>query len=68
MKRDAFTKEEVMLTKRIAKARICVKRFNECLKKIRILDCVIPLNLRPFAYEMVYVASCLVNFQECLCV
>ena len=28
-KRDAFTKEEVMLTKRIAKARIHVERFNE---------------------------------------
>ena len=48
-KRDAFTKKEVMLTKRIAKARICVERFNECLKKNRILDCVIPLNLRPIA-------------------
>ena len=32
-KRDAFTKEEVMLNKRIAKARIHVERFNECLKK-----------------------------------
>ena len=31
-KRDAFTKEEVMLTKRIAKARVHVERFNECLK------------------------------------
>ena len=36
-KRDAFTKKEVMLTKRIAKARICVERFNECLKKIELL-------------------------------
>ena len=45
MKRDAFTKEEVMLTKRIAQARIHVERFNERLKKIRILDRVIPLNL-----------------------
>ena len=33
-------------------------------KKIRILDCVIPLNLRPIASEVVYVASCLVNFQD----
>ena len=33
-------------------------------KKIRILDCVIPLNLRPIASEVVYVASRLVNFQD----
>ena len=37
-------------------------------KKNRIVDCVIPLNLRPIASQVVYVASCLVNFQECLCV
>ena len=36
-KRDAFTKEEVMLTKRIAKSRICVERFNECLNKLEFL-------------------------------
>ena len=36
-KRDAFTKEEVMLTKRIAKARIHVERFNECLKNLEFL-------------------------------
>ena len=67
-KRDAFTKEEVMLTKQIAKARIHVERFNERLKKFRILDRIIPLNLRPIASQMVYATSCLVNFQECLCV
>ena len=48
-KRDAFTKEKVMLTKWIAKR-------------------VIPFNLCPIASQMVYVASCLVKFQECLCV
>ena len=36
-------KEEVMLTKRIAKARIHVEKFAERLKKFRILDCVIIL-------------------------
>ena len=58
-KRDAFTKEEVMLTKRIAKAKIHVERFNKRLKKFRILDRVIPFNLHPIASQMVYVASCL---------
>ena len=66
-KRDKFTKEEVILLKRIAKARIHVERFNERLKKFRLLDQVIPLNLAPIASQMVYVACCLVNFQDTLC-
>ena len=36
-KRDAFTKEEVMLNKRIAKARIHAERFNERLKNLEFL-------------------------------
>lgn len=66
-KRDKFTKEEILATKRIAKARIHVERFNERLKKFRLLDRTIPLNLSHVASQLVYVASCLVNFQECLC-
>lgn len=65
--RAKFTKEEVIQTKRIAKARIHVERFNERLKKFRLLDRVIPLNLRPLASQLVYVGCCLVNFQDCLC-
>lgn len=41
-KREKFTKEEVLQTKCIAKARIHVERFNKGLKKIRLLDRVIP--------------------------
>ena len=67
-KRDTSTKEEVMLTKGIAKARKHVERFNERLKKFRTLDRVIPLNLHPIASQMIYVVSCLINFQEYLCV
>ena len=37
-KRATFTKEEILLTKRIAKARIDVERFNERLRKFRLLD------------------------------
>ena len=66
-KRDSFTKEEVILTKRIGKARIHVERYNERLKKFRLLDRTIPLSLVPIASQIVYVAGCLVNFQECLC-
>ena len=65
-KRDSFTKEEVILTKRIAKARIHVERFNERLKEFRLIAKTIPLNLAPIASQLVYVCSCLVNFQQCL--
>ena len=44
-KRNAFAKEVAMLIEPIAKARIHVERFNEPLKKNRILDRVVPLNL-----------------------
>ena len=66
-KRDKFTKEEILLTKKIAKARIHVERFNERLKKFRLLDKTIPLILTPIVSQLVYVACCLVNFQDCLC-
>ncbi|XP_066920117.1 uncharacterized protein [Clytia hemisphaerica] len=56
--REKFTKEEVLLCKRIAKARIHVERFNERLKRFR---------LAPLASQLVYVGSMLVNFQEFLC-
>lgn len=65
--RSAFTKEEVILTKRIAKAIIHVERFNERLKKFRLLEGVVSLILRPIASQLVYVASCLVNFQKRFC-
>ena len=65
-KRSAFTKEEELLTKRIAQARIHVERFNERLKKFRLISNVIPLNLASLASQLVYVACCLVNFQPCL--
>ena len=66
-KHATFTKEEILLTKRIAKARIHVERFNEQLKKFRLLDKTIPLTLAPIASQLVYVAACLVNIQDCLC-
>ena len=64
--RDSFTKEEVILTKRIAKARIHVERFNERLKKFMLINGTIPLSLAPIASQLVFVCSCLVNFQKCL--
>ncbi|EDO36466.1 predicted protein [Nematostella vectensis] len=66
-KRDCLTKEEELATKRIAKARIHVERFNERLKKFRLIGNIIPLNLSSIASQLVYVSCCLVNFQPCLC-
>ena len=56
-----------MLTKRIAKAQIHIERFNERLKKFRLLDRITPLSLVPPASKLVYVGCMLVNFQEFLC-
>ena len=66
-KRDNLTKEEEMTTRRIAKARIHVERYNDRLKKFGLLSKTIPLSLSPVASQMVYVACCLVNFQSSLC-
>ena len=60
-------KEEGLATSRIGKARIHVERFNERLKKFRLVDQVIPLNLAPIASQLVYVSCALVNFQDFLC-
>ena len=54
-------------SKRIARARIHVERFNERLKKFNLLNQVIPLKLAPIASLLVYVSCCLVNFQKSLC-
>ena len=56
-----------METRRIAKARIHVERFNERLKKFKLLSRRIPLSLAPLATQLVVVAACLVNFQKTLC-
>ena len=58
-KRTTFTKEEILLTKQMAKARIHVEQFNERLKKFRLLNNTIPLTLVPIASQLVYVAACL---------
>ena len=66
-KRDSFTKEETILKTNVAKARIHVERYNERLKKFRLIGKVIPLSLKQIASQLVYVVACLVNFQPRLC-
>ena len=53
--RKSLSAAEELETRRIAKARIHVERFNE------------RLSLAPLATQMVVVAACLVNFQAVLC-
>ena len=65
--RESFTQLEVLLTKRIAKARIHVERYNARVKQFRLVSGIIPLSLTPIASQLVYVACCLANFQQCLC-
>ena len=63
-KRDKFTAQEELTTRRIAKARIHVERVIERVKKFKLLGGNIPLSLSPLADQLVFVACCLVNFQE----
>jgi hypothetical protein len=63
-KRTQFTVQEELKTRRIAKARIHVERVIECVKKFKLLSGNIPLSLSPLMDQLVFVACCLVNFQE----
>lgn len=62
--RKAFTNEEMIRTKLIAKARIHVERYNERIKNNRILSGVLPHYLVPLLSQIVFVLCCIVNFQE----
>ena len=65
--RKCLTAAEQLETRRIAKARIHVERFNERLKQFRLVSRKLPLSLAPLATQLVVVAACLVNFQGTLC-
>jgi len=65
--RKSLSAAEELETRRIAKARIHVERFNERLKQFKLIGRKIPLSLAPLATQMVVVAACLVNFQSVLC-
>ena len=65
--RSSLTAAEELETRRIAKARIHVERFNERLKQFRLVGRKIPLSFAPLSTQLVVVAACLVNFQETLC-
>ena len=62
--RSRLTPKEELLTRKIARARIHVERFNERLKKFRLISGRIPLSLSHIANQAVFVSACLVNFQK----
>jgi hypothetical protein len=59
-----LTKEQTVVTKLIAKSRIHVERFNERFKKWRLLSGIVPIHVFPLLSQSVFIACCLVNFQE----
>ena len=65
--RSSVSAAEELSTRKDAKARIHVKRFNECVKSFPLVGRKIPLSLAPLATQMVVVACGLVNFQGTLC-
>lgn len=65
--RDSLSVAEELSTRKIAKARIHIERFNERLKQFRLVGRKIPLCIAPLATQLVVVACCLVNMQDTLC-
>ena len=65
--RKSLSVAEKLSTRKMAKARIHVERFNQRLKQFKLVGRTIPLSLAPLATQMVVVACGLANFQEVLC-
>ena len=66
--RPAFTVEELTKSKILSRARIHVERFNERIKKFRIISGIVPLSLTPLLSQIVFITCCLVNFKEPLAI
>ena len=62
--RHRFTPQEEALTKDIAKHRIHVEWSIERMKKIHILQGIMPQKLQPVFSQCVFIIACLVNFQS----
>ncbi|XP_046612867.1 uncharacterized protein LOC124301615 [Neodiprion virginianus] len=61
--RDRLTPQEEMSPKKIAKQRIYVEHVIGRIKKFRLLQTVLPLNMRTLMSQIIFVCACLVNFQ-----
>ena len=65
--RPAFGLDETARNKLIARSRVHVERFNERIKKFRIISGVVPLYLAPLISQIVFITCCLANFKGPLC-
>ena len=57
LERKEFTEPEVIKTKLIARSRIHVERFNERIKKYRLISGIVPLSLIPLLSQIVFITS-----------
>ena len=64
--RSNLSATEELSTRKIAKARVHVERFNRRLKHFKLVGRTIPLSLAPLATQMVVVACGLVNLKRCI--
>ena len=63
---SAFEEVETARNKLLSRARIHVERFNQRIKKFRILSGIVPLSLTPLISQIVFITCCLANFNETL--
>ena len=62
--RTAFQEVETARNKLLSRARVHVERFNERIKKFRIISGIVPLSLTPLLSQIVFITCCLANFKE----
>ena len=65
--RKNLSAAEELSTRKVAKARIHIERFNQHLKSFTLLGKTIPLTLAAITTQMVVVACGLVSFEQVLC-
>ena len=62
--RPAFEEVETARNKLLSRARIHVERFNQRIKKFRIISGIVPLSLTPLLSQIVFITCCLANLKE----
>ena len=65
--RPGFEEVEDARNKLLSRSRVHVERFNERIKKFRIISGVVPLYLAPLISQIVFITCCLANFKGPLC-
>ena len=60
----AFQEVENARNKLLSRARVHVERFNQRIKKFRIISGIVPMSLTPLLSQIVFITCCLANFKE----